>query len=152
MAAALPIGCQQDQTTNLVPQAWAYHRRPAETGSRSAWLQLVPNCSGKTCSQVPTSQPEKRTNNYGKKVIILYCPSDMQSFVKHAYISSHSSILCWVLKTSDSETNGQNPFYLPILLRARALTLSLPRVTNVKFLLQPHLKYYITQYEEHGFS
>ena len=31
-------------------------------------------------------------------------------------------------------------------------TLSLPRVINVKFLLQPHQKYYITQYEELGFS
>ena len=30
-------------------------------------------------------------------------------------------------------------------------TLSLPRVTNIKFLLQPHQKYYITQYEELGF-
>ena len=32
------------------------------------------------------------------------------------------------------------------------LTLSLPRVINFKFLLQPHQKYYITQYEELGFS
>ena len=32
------------------------------------------------------------------------------------------------------------------------LTLSLPRVINFKFLLQPHQQYYITQYEEHGFS
>ena len=32
------------------------------------------------------------------------------------------------------------------------LTLSLPRVINVKFPLQPHQKYYITQYEELGFS
>ena len=27
-----------------------------------------------------------------------------------------------------------------------------PRVINVKFLLQPHQKYYTTQYEELGFS
>ena len=33
-----------------------------------------------------------------------------------------------------------------------ALTLSLPIVINVKFLLQPHQKYYTTQYEEHCFS
>ena len=32
------------------------------------------------------------------------------------------------------------------------LTLSCPRVINFKFLLQPHQKYYITQYEEVGFS
>ena len=32
------------------------------------------------------------------------------------------------------------------------LTLSLPRVINSKFPLQPHQKYYITQYEELGFS
>ena len=32
------------------------------------------------------------------------------------------------------------------------LTLSLPRVIHFKFLLQPHQKYYITQYEEFGFS
>ena len=32
------------------------------------------------------------------------------------------------------------------------LTLSLPRVINIKFLLQPHQKYYITLYEELGFS
>ena len=32
------------------------------------------------------------------------------------------------------------------------LTLSLPRVINFKLLLQPHQKYYITQYEELGFS
>ena len=31
------------------------------------------------------------------------------------------------------------------------LTLSLSRVINVKFPLQPHQKYYITQYEELGF-
>ena len=34
----------------------------------------------------------------------------------------------------------------------KALTLSLPSVINVKFLLQPHQKYNITQYEERGFS
>ena len=32
------------------------------------------------------------------------------------------------------------------------LTLSLPRVINFKFLLQPHHKSYTTQYEELGFS
>ena len=32
------------------------------------------------------------------------------------------------------------------------LTLSLPRVINVKFLLQPHQKYNIAPYEEIGFS
>ena len=32
------------------------------------------------------------------------------------------------------------------------LTLSLPRVINLKFLVQPHQKYYVTQYEELGFS
>ena len=32
------------------------------------------------------------------------------------------------------------------------LSLSLPRAINLKFLLQPHQKYYITQYEELGFS
>ena len=31
------------------------------------------------------------------------------------------------------------------------LTLSLPRVINFKFPLQPHQEYYITQYEELGF-
>ena len=34
----------------------------------------------------------------------------------------------------------------------RPLTLSIPRVINFTFLLQPHQKYYITQYEERGFS
>ena len=38
---------------------------------------------------------------------------------------------------------------LPILPHAPGL---LPRVINFKFLLQPHQKYYITQYEELGFS
>ena len=32
------------------------------------------------------------------------------------------------------------------------LTLSLPRVINLKFPLQPHQKYYTAQYEELGFS
>ena len=36
--------------------------------------------------------------------------------------------------------------------RGFLLTLSLPRVINVKFLLQPHQKYYTTQYEELGCS
>ena len=36
--------------------------------------------------------------------------------------------------------------------RSTSLTLSLPRVINVKCLLHPHQKYYITQYEELGFS
>ena len=31
-------------------------------------------------------------------------------------------------------------------------TLSLPRVINFKFPLQPNLKYYCTQHEERGFS
>ena len=38
------------------------------------------------------------------------------------------------------------------ILGVKGLTLSLLRVINSKFALQPHLKYYITQYEEHGFS
>ena len=37
-------------------------------------------------------------------------------------------------------------------LAARVLTLSLPRAINVKFPLQPHQKYYITQHGELGFS
>ena len=37
-------------------------------------------------------------------------------------------------------------------LTSFALPLSLPRVINIKFLLQPHQKYKITQYEELGFS
>ena len=32
------------------------------------------------------------------------------------------------------------------------VTFSLPRVINVKFPLQPHEKYKVTQYEELGFS
>ena len=36
--------------------------------------------------------------------------------------------------------------------RSAFLTLPLPGVFNVKFLLQPHQKYDITQYEERGFS
>ena len=36
--------------------------------------------------------------------------------------------------------------------RRKALTPSLPRVINFKFLLQPHQKDYITQYGELGFS
>ena len=43
--------------------------------------------------------------------------------------------------------NGHAMFLLPIVI-----TLSLPRVINVKFLLQPHQKYYITQYGELDFS
>ena len=39
-----------------------------------------------------------------------------------------------------------------LLLKRHALTLSFLRVVNVKFLLQPHQKYYITQYGELGFS
>ena len=44
-------------------------------------------------------------------------------------------------------------YYVFILyIRWRSLlTLSFPRVINIKFLLQPHQKYYITQYEELGF-
>ena len=41
--------------------------------------------------------------------------------------------------------------HFPIQWRCR-LTLSLPRVIYFKFLLQPHQKYYITHYEELGFS
>ena len=36
--------------------------------------------------------------------------------------------------------------------RYRSLTLSLPRVINFKFLLQPHKEYFSTQYWELGFS
>ena len=38
------------------------------------------------------------------------------------------------------------------LLGVKGLTLSLPRVINFKFPLQPHQKYYTTQYEELRFS
>ena len=37
-------------------------------------------------------------------------------------------------------------------LLQNTLILSLPRVINAKFLLQPHQKYYVTQYEELDFS
>ena len=37
-------------------------------------------------------------------------------------------------------------------LNTLLLTLSLPRVINFKFLLQPHQEYYITQCKEFGFS
>ena len=36
-------------------------------------------------------------------------------------------------------------------LGVNGLTISLPRVNNFKFLLQPHQKYNTTQYEELGF-
>ena len=39
-----------------------------------------------------------------------------------------------------------------LLPKMMNLTLSLPRVINVKFLLHPHQKYYIAQYGEHDFS
>ena len=39
-----------------------------------------------------------------------------------------------------------------VAIKSGSLTLSLPRVINCKFPLQPHQKYYITQYEEFGFS
>ena len=39
-----------------------------------------------------------------------------------------------------------------VSLMSGALTLSLPRVINFKFPLQPHQKYCTTQYEERGFS
>ena len=42
--------------------------------------------------------------------------------------------------------------YCTHVVSTKALTLSLPRVIYFKFLLQPHQKYYITQYEEFGFS
>ena len=38
------------------------------------------------------------------------------------------------------------------LIRPSSLTLSLPRVINLKILLQPHQQYYTTQYEEFGVS
>ena len=42
--------------------------------------------------------------------------------------------------------------HLTLPLRRSNLTLSLPRVIKFKFLLQARQKYYITQYEEPGFS
>ena len=41
---------------------------------------------------------------------------------------------------------------LEMFARILSRTLSLPRVINIKFPLQPHQKYNITQYEEVGFS
>ena len=41
--------------------------------------------------------------------------------------------------------------FIAVFLSAH-LTLSLLKVINVKFLLQPQQKYYITQYGEPGFS
>ena len=47
----------------------------------------------------------------------------------------------------DEDTKGENHQGRP-----RPLNLSLPRVINLKFPVRPHQKYYITQYEELGFS
>ena len=40
---------------------------------------------------------------------------------------------------------------MKIVMMIAKLTLSRSRVINFTFLLQPHQKYYITQYEELGF-
>ena len=45
-----------------------------------------------------------------------------------------------------------NPIQDSSDLRLIVLALSLPRVINIKFLLLPHQKYYITQFDELGFS
>ena len=52
-----------------------------------------------------------------------------------------------VLEWATSRVGPTHP-----ILNWGALTPSLPRVIDVKFLLQPHQKYYITQYGELGFS
>ena len=57
-----------------------------------------------------------------------------------------SKIVC-ILKTSSVST-GNGPWTMKVW----TTTWSLARVINFKFLLQPHQKYYITQYEELGFS
>ena len=44
-----------------------------------------------------------------------------------------------VMQSQKGEEQNRNSTY-----GANVLTLSLPRVINVKFLLQPHQKYYIT--------
>ena len=46
----------------------------------------------------------------------------------------------------------RNNEHFAYTFQLETLTLSLPRVINLKFPLQPHQKYYITQYEEFGFS
>ena len=52
----------------------------------------------------------------------------------------------WTCKLSESRDK------IPSRVQAPFLTLSLPRVINFKFPLQPHQKYNITQYGELGFS
>ena len=48
-------------------------------------------------------------------------------------------------------TSIRNNCFRPAFYAVR-LNLSLPRVVNFKLSLQPHQKYYITQYEELGCS
>ena len=48
---------------------------------------------------------------------------------------------------------GRSRVFVEVIgIKRILLTLPLPRVINLKFPLQPHQKYYITQYGELGFS
>ena len=57
----------------------------------------------------------------------------------------------WRMRSWSHHRNALQPCRR-IHLKQWMLTLSVPRVINLKFPLQPHQKYYITQYEELGFS
>ena len=60
----------------------------------------------------------------------------------------------WGVYTQATPQLPSTPLYsLAVKMRLlNEVTLPLPRVINFKFLLQPHKKYYITQYGELGFS
>ena len=87
---------------------------------------------------------------------IFYCTKCGTKVISSVLMSSHLRIL----RYSWPQTWMVTLFSFPYEIRYTAITsvfpymviLSLPRVVNFKFALQPHQKYYITQYEELGFT
>ena len=114
------------------------------------------------CVIISNSNPLKTSNPVGHKIIIIinYCIPMLS--LSHQD-SRHKIIIiinyCIPMLSLSHQDSQHNiiPWLRSLLhMWTRCyniiLTLSLPRVINFKFPLQPHQKYYTRQYEELGFS
>ena len=87
------------------------------------------------------------------------CDAEWSPFRRRQWAGSVPAAVNWSWERSvegDAPVSGSAASLQWQGLRKRAacllLTLSLPRVINFKFFTKPNQKYYITQYEERGFS
>ena len=83
---------------------------------------------------------------------VFYSQWAVHLFSLSCFIPEDGWIPSWQLPHTPSVLSSAQSQLVGCVRSIATLTLSLPRVINFKFPLQPHQKYYITQYEELDFS